>query len=167
MADFELPTILSQIGSFVCSCEVGVQLQQCMLLYDMCANNSINSDERSRAHSYSVQQQSPVSSQWACELVQQVQKILYPSIIWHMVDGWCAMSATKITGSFFNFMRPYIHTNMLYTLSHFWSCVWWENRSLFLQQHSQQGWRVSHQFLLLNDKETQPLKLLGFSLHML
>lgn len=64
MADFELPTILSQIGSFVCSCEVGVQLQQCMLLYDMCANNSINSDERSRAHSYSVQQQSPVSSQW-------------------------------------------------------------------------------------------------------
>ena len=65
------------------------RLQHCMLLYDTSANNSINSDERSRPHSYSVQQQSPVSSQWACELMQQVQKIPYPSTKCHYVtyDG--------------------------------------------------------------------------------
>lgn len=84
MADSELPTV-----SFVCSYEVCVQLlQHCMLLYDTCANNSINSDKRNRPHSYSVQQQSPVSAQWACELVQQEQKIPHPSTKCHYMTWW-------------------------------------------------------------------------------
>jgi hypothetical protein len=63
-------------------------LQHCILLHDTCANNSINSDKRNRPHSYSVQQQSPVSYQWACELVQQEQKIPHPSTKCHYMTLW-------------------------------------------------------------------------------
>lgn len=63
MADFELPTIChGEVLSSVVVKSVFSQLQYCKLLYDTCANNYINSDERSRSHSYSVQQHSPVPS---------------------------------------------------------------------------------------------------------
>lgn len=160
---------LSQRGSLICNCEVGVQSITTLHVTVRCANNSINSDERNRPHSYPVQQKSrfiPVGMR-TCPTGAE-NPISFHQVPLHdiMMGAWCAMSATKIIGSIFNFMWPYIHTNVIHIVTFFITCLMREPKSFFTTGLST-GMEGLPSIFVTKWQEIQPLKLLGLILHML